>query len=541
MVKSLSERPWLWVLMWAVPMAAAVAFRPILPVDETRYVSVAWDMWLSGNYLVPHLDGEPYSHKPPLLFWLINAGWWVFGVNEIWPRLVAPIFGLTSLFLTHRLTARLWPEGGAKWIAPLLLLGSLYWSLFNTLTMFDLMLCCWTLVGIWALVDLARTGHWRNAALFGVAIALGVLSKGPVILVFLLPAAIFAPLWRTSGDGPGWGRWYGAAALGLVFGAALALAWALPAGFAGGEAYRNAIFWGQSAGRMVGSFAHREPVWFYAALLPAMVLPWVLWPTFLRATWQGLKAIGKGGHRDEGLRLAAVWAIAALIFMTAISGKRPHYLLPMFPALAMIGAVWIARLESRPARWDGVLPALPILILAAAVLTLPSLAGRFGIAEWADVAWIWGVVPLAAGLWLALKPPAGATARAAAIAVTVALTVASIQGALAPRLAAAYDVRPVAWHVKHAQDAGHPIANYGKYHGQYNFLGRLTVPLDEVEDDTLPAWLAAHPDGKVVSYHKRKPAPGGPELVRAFRGRWIAVWDAAVLRADPNLAHPSVP
>ena len=93
----------LWTGLWAVVMAAALFTRPLMPMDETRYLAVAWDMWMSGDFLVPRLNGETYSHKPPLLFWLINLGWGVFGVNEWSPRLVAPLFGLASLFLTQRL------------------------------------------------------------------------------------------------------------------------------------------------------------------------------------------------------------------------------------------------------------------------------------------------------------------------------------------------------------------------------------------------------------------------------------------------------
>ena len=57
--------PWVWTGLWIVVMAAAVLTRPLMPVDETRYLAVAWEMWLGGDYLVPHLNGETYSHKPP--------------------------------------------------------------------------------------------------------------------------------------------------------------------------------------------------------------------------------------------------------------------------------------------------------------------------------------------------------------------------------------------------------------------------------------------------------------------------------------------
>ena len=79
---SKSSMAWRWTLLWAILVVAGIALRPLLPVDETRYASVAWEMWTGGDYLVPHLNGETYSHKPPLLFWLMNLSWWIFGVND---------------------------------------------------------------------------------------------------------------------------------------------------------------------------------------------------------------------------------------------------------------------------------------------------------------------------------------------------------------------------------------------------------------------------------------------------------------------------
>lgn len=88
----------------------ALLSRPMTPIDETRYVSVAWEMWLRDEYLVPFKNGEPYSHKPPLLFWLYDLGWAVFGVNAWWPRLISPLFSLGGLVLTLAIARRLWPD-----------------------------------------------------------------------------------------------------------------------------------------------------------------------------------------------------------------------------------------------------------------------------------------------------------------------------------------------------------------------------------------------------------------------------------------------
>lgn len=95
----------------ALGLAVALPLlRPVLPVDETRYLSVAWEMQRDGSFVVPHLNGEIYSHKPPLLFWLINLVWSVIGVSEIAARLVAPAFGVLGVALTWRLGGRLFPE-----------------------------------------------------------------------------------------------------------------------------------------------------------------------------------------------------------------------------------------------------------------------------------------------------------------------------------------------------------------------------------------------------------------------------------------------
>ena len=81
---------WGVVLAVAVVMAALVAMRPLLPIDETRYLSVAWEMWLSGDPVHLTKNGQMYTHKTPLLFVLINLVWLITGVSEFAARMVGP-------------------------------------------------------------------------------------------------------------------------------------------------------------------------------------------------------------------------------------------------------------------------------------------------------------------------------------------------------------------------------------------------------------------------------------------------------------------
>jgi 4-amino-4-deoxy-L-arabinose transferase-like glycosyltransferase len=328
----ISRPPFVILLLWTALVAVAVTTRPLLPVDETRYLAVAWEMWQRGDFLVPYLNGETYSHKPPLLFWAIHLGWAVFGVNDWSPRFVAPLFGLAALLLTRRLGRELWPAAPLTGdVASLMTFGALFWSLFATMTMFDMLHACFTVAGMIGMVMAARGRAVAGFTVFGLAVGLGVLGKGPAILVHLLPAGLAAPFWlvRLDGGGPAprWARWYLGLAAGVALGAAIGLAWALPAASAGGEAYRNAILWGQSAGRMVDSFAHGRPFWWFAAILPLMVLPWTIWP----AAWRSVRCQWKDMAPDGGVRLVLIWFAAAFAAFSAISGKQPLISCPNFP------------------------------------------------------------------------------------------------------------------------------------------------------------------------------------------------------------------
>ena len=535
--------PWLWGGLWLVLMSGALLFRPILPVDETRYLSVAWEMWLRDDYLVPHLNGATYSHKPPLLFWLINAGWGIFGVSDWWPRLVAPTFGLGCLYLTARLGKRLWPDHPIHLMAPFLLVGTFYWAIYTTLTMFDLIMCFWTLLGLHGLLDVLNGKNVRGWCLFAFAIGMGVLSKGPVTLVYLLPAGLFAPYWCAAPLNAV--KWYAGLILATVSGALLALGWAIPAGFSGGEDYRNAIFWGQSAGRVVGSFAHGKPFWWYLAVLPGLVLPWVFWPTLWKTAWQKARSFrtaesSVARSADRGIRLTLIWSVATIVILSAVSGKRPHYLLPMFPALALLVSYLIvmhAQGHFIRGRLD-VLPfALVSLLLATALLFAPEIGAAADKSVWVDpTTRVWSGPLFLITLVLLWRPPQEGISRVLSIAATSAATIWIIHGVASPSLSRAYDMRPVATYVADQQKQGIAVANFGKYHGQFNFLGRLTKPLAVTGQGNVVNWLKDHPRAKIISYYDKFKAQDKPEFMHPFRSKTIAVWDRATILAYPLVA-----
>ena len=500
----------------ALLAAVSLMTRPYVPIDETRYVSVAWEMWLRGDFLVPFKNGVPYSHKPPFMFWVFQAGWALFGVNEWWPRLVSPLFSAGGLGLTWLLAWRLWPgQAGIGGRAALILASSLLWVVFSTAAMFDVILAFWVLVGMHGVLS-AADGRRRGFVLIGVAIGFGVLTKGPVILLDLLPAAALAPWWR---PGLNWKRWYGGLVLAVLLGAALALAWALPAGLAGGEAYRNAIFWGQTADRMVDSFAHRRPLWWYLPLLPLMLFPWFVWP----GLWQALARLRRAGL-DSGSRFCLAWMLPVFVAFSFISGKQPHYLVPLFPAFALLAA---RALSGQTFTRIGV-PA----VLAAALGVWLMLAGGGQIAsvyrQVAVLPPLWPgmlLVLIAGALWLAGRRGVPGVAT---LALLGGCALVFLQLAASRSIEPLYDIRPMANAIRQVQDSGRTVANTATYHAQYQFLGRLEKPLAEIRGPEIAPWLAAHPDDFAVVYldDPKDMQPVEARFKQVYRGGAVVLVDS---------------
>ena len=544
-----------WVGGWLAVVAAATVLRPHLPVDETRYLAVAWEMWRDGNFLVPHLNGETYSHKPPLLFWLMELGWVVFGVNDWTPRLVAPLFGLGTLTLTMALAARLWPEDArAARLAPLILFGSVFFAVFTTLTMFDLILAFFAVLALLGLVIAAQGRIGSGMLTCGVAIGIGVLAKGPAILLHVLPAALAAPLWApglSRARLPSWGRWYAGVASAVLIGATIGLAWAIPAAFAGGPRFAHEIFVGQSAGRMVESFAHGRPFWWFAAWLPILFLPWTIWPTLWTAA-RGRELAARIGA-DAGLRLCLIWFAVAFIAFSLISGKQLHYLLPEFPALALVAARLLAAADkpavSPPRTSAWFVAAAPALFLFSATTLaglLPILPGTGRLlARLEGVAFAWMALPALAALAVAFLAGRGRLSApentAAALVILMAVVIAGVHLAARPLLGVAYDLSPTARRLKAWEDAGEPIAHVAKYHGQFHFSGRLNKPIAVIglTGHDVEAWLAANAKGKVISYRDQLPPPGEPQPLSAdsFRDGWVVIWDRDQLARFPRSVY----
>lgn len=358
--------------------AAAVVFRPLLPVDETRYMTVAWEMYLKKSYFLPTLNFVPYHHKPPMLFWLINIVWNVFGVSR-WAGLV-PIFAAASsvIFLTQKLAADLFPanERIARMV-PWMMLGSFPFLIYGTLVMFDLMVSAIVLSTILTFRSHAIKPHWLKVFAAGILMGAGVLTKGPVAYLYILSCLLFYPFWKSENARLCNRKYYLSLALALLLSTLPVLIWLIPTLSGTNQNFAFWLLWEQTAGRITGNFsaAHVRPVYFYLAILPALFLPWIIFPSF----WTCVK---DAKHNDASNRFLLSATLTAFLCFSLISGKQPHYILPLLPYIVIFMARFSLTLRLRTVQKTSIL--LVVFLIAGQAYASGTYFKKYDITPFAD-------------------------------------------------------------------------------------------------------------------------------------------------------------
>ncbi|MEF9978414.1 MAG: glycosyl transferase [Thermomonas sp.] len=515
------------LLAWGVVALVSIFLHGPVPLYSTRSLAVAWEMWDRGSWLVPLFNGAPYSHKTPLLPWLIHAGWLVTGVSDVWPRVLMVLLGGTLVAQAGVLARRLYP---ARPLVPVhaawAMAGFWYLFLFGLQVMYELPLAVAVMGGLIALCRRDGDGWrpwWPGVAL---AIGFGLLAKGPVALLHLGVPLLAARWWHPAAQADG-RRFAKSAALAALGGIVLFALWLVPALTLGDPEYREALLVTQTAGRIKDSFDHAEPWWWYAPTLLVLMAPW-WWQAWW---WRQMPAL----WRDPRNRFAWTWIVGMVLCFSLISGKQPYYLLPDFAGFALLLAV---AAETRPRL--GVVPGIVVLLFAMILLAFPLYAGHIRLPFPAPLAWslpLAGAAMLLTGAamlrWRTLPMQAGG----------VLLAIALLHAGATPLVREQFDFSPTARLLGEAQQAGKRVAFLGEYQLQFHFAGRLHAPLEVVDEAAAREWASAHPqDMIVVNWRHEWREPGAqPLLQQRFRTRWIQVWRAGEWRALPAQQIPLDP
>jgi len=291
--------------------------------DEPRYAEVAREALEDGHWLVPHLGGTSYAEKPPLYFWLVAGSYALFGINAFAVRLVPVLSASGTILVTWWLGRRLFNKrvgvfaGIILGTSVLVMHLARHGNIDSTLT-----LVTTAALGLMAVAYFeGRRGLYLPAYFL---MALGVLLKGPV--GFLVPVLAVVVSLVVIGRMGHIGRMR--IVPGLAVFVVVVAAWLVPAALSGGAKYARTILFEQSLGRAVSSFSHERPFYYYLGNFPQYFLPWIF---FLpQAFWLAVR------RRTPQRIFPVVWFATIFVFFSAISGKRELYLLPLYPAAALL-------------------------------------------------------------------------------------------------------------------------------------------------------------------------------------------------------------
>jgi dolichol-phosphate mannosyltransferase len=318
---------------------------PLQEPEESRYAEIPRQMLAEGRWVVPILHGQTYPDKPPLLYWLVMASYRIFGVHD-WAARVVPCL---AAFLTVLVTwwwGR-WSLGTRAALAAgfILCLSARFVYLGRLLTM-DSLLCLWVIAAL-ASAHRAVAGprlRWSWWLAAAGCCGLGLLTKGPVALALTLVPLLVLQFLDPRTARPGWPAWAAFLALAL----AVAAPW-YTAMIAWEPGFATYFFWKHNLERYVAPFDHTKPVWFHLlGLLPGM-LPWVLLlPGLVRFLCRREARVAARRPVALGFFLLAfAWS---LLFYSLAGSKRPVYILPAMPPLALALGCYLDVLLARATR-----------------------------------------------------------------------------------------------------------------------------------------------------------------------------------------------
>jgi len=348
-----------------------LGMRSLITTDEGRYATIALNMLQSGDWVTPRLNGLLYFEKPVLQYWISALAFQLFGVSEFSARLWPGLAGFLTVAAVGFTAARLW--GRDAGIRAFAIAGSMIWIVSNArflsldagLSFFlTLALCAVLLAEGNPEASAATRRRWIWLA--WAAMAGAVLSKGLIGVAIPGGVLFLACLWRR--DFRLWRgmHWFS----GLLIFFALTAPWFVLVSLRN-PGFAEFFFIHEHFARYLSTTHRREGEWwYYLPWLLAGMLPWTLaLPWLFRAP-----RAGEGERAIQVHRLLLVWSVFIFVFFSYSGSKLPSYILPIFPALALLAALRLR--EARPAAlgWFLLAPALLWALALAASTQVDRLA-----------------------------------------------------------------------------------------------------------------------------------------------------------------------
>lgn len=338
-----------FLIVWFYMLGA----RTLVPTDEGRYAEMGREMLATGDWITLRLNGIKYFEKPPLQNWMNALTFAVFGLGDWQARLWTGLCGLIGVASVAYTGNKLFSRRVGI-IAALVLGSSFYWAGMGHVNSLDMGLSGMMVLCMCGLLVGQRDGvsdtERRNAMLVCWAgMALATMSKG--LIGFVLPGAVLVIYTLLTRDWALWARLHMGKGLILFF--AITAPWFILIALKNPE-HPHFFFIHEHFQRFTSGVHNRGGAWYY--FFPFLLLGIVPWlGVLLQGLWTGVKEQSQG---FQPRKLLLVWAVFFFFFFSISGSKLPGYILPIFPALALLIAFYVDQCQARALKISATLFAL---------------------------------------------------------------------------------------------------------------------------------------------------------------------------------------
>jgi len=346
---------------------------PVFDKGEPREGLAVQDIVQRGEWLFPLKRAAAIPSKPPMFHWTAALTYQFTGVlDEATLRFPSALYATLGVIFLYLLGARLFGAqvgllGGA------ILATTMIYQTQAVNARVDMTLCFFVTLSLILFYSIYR--GFLNHPLWPYAmyllVGLATLSKGPLGIVLPgLVIAVFLALKRN------WKQFFKFALHpGVLIALVLVVGWYGLAISRGGEGFVNRQLLSENLGRFFGGSGHSHPIYYYLGYLFSLAIPWCLFYPLMFWDW----AKERGSAEGDDVLFLQSWFGAMVIFFSLSSGKRAVYLLPIYPALALLLALWCHRQTTLGSFRIWCLRVLSVVAVISALVMLVVALGDFWI------------------------------------------------------------------------------------------------------------------------------------------------------------------
>jgi 4-amino-4-deoxy-L-arabinose transferase-like glycosyltransferase len=320
----------LLALVYAALWFGTLNYRHLIPSDEGRYAEMAREMLVTGDWVTPRYNGYKYFEKPPLQIWTTAATFQLFGIGDWQARLWTALTGFLTILTIGFTGAKIY-NARAGWLAAVVLASSPMWVISGHFNSLDMGLSAFLVAALCSLLlaqisqTPSSTRNWMWAC--WVFMALATLSKG--VIGVAIPAMVFIIYSISTWDLKIWKRLR--LFSGLILFLVITAPWFVLVAQRNPE-FLEFFFIHEHLQRFTQDAHSRTgPVYYFVPLLLIGLLPWIAQlPSSIAQAWQERSRTFSCG------RLLICWFIVIFIFFSISHSKLPGYIIPVFPAIALL-------------------------------------------------------------------------------------------------------------------------------------------------------------------------------------------------------------